>query len=484
MRAAAGRRAGLVHCALACLAVLYYIAWEIAHRGVYAYDQGIYQISDADEWRYTACSRLVARGYVLFDQVFSAQPPLLFLSLAAGIRTVSDSIDGARWVEIAFGLLLLLSLGWLAWLLWDRTIAVVAMALLAVSPGFLIYSHTVEAEVPMTALATLSLALVALYARNRRLLVCSAAGIVLAAAVLMKFFAFEAIVPALALLWNGRPARLRDSLRPATVFVLSVLVPVALELAVVSPARQWQQVVDMHDRAASIAFPNGTPAPKIVGQFLTLDLGMTVLAGAGLLILLLSRRRRCLAFSASWLLGSCAMLLAFHPLFQHHAAILVAPLALAAGVGAVEGLRALVGRKKSVGMVGVAALLAYLISVPRLAHADRHALYAGDSSLEGRIAAYIDTHSSTSDMVAVDDLRLADMAHRFVPPPLCDPSDVRRLAGYLTSADLISATEQYRPRLVVISFGTFGQFPRYVSWLAGHYRSDKLDNNVTVYTRR
>src|SRR5947209_17021992 len=113
-----GRRLQSILASLGLLvAVSFYLWWEIVHRGIFQYAQSIYPIDDADEWRYTACSRLVAHGYDLFSQVFSAQPPLLFLSLSGGMHAIEDSIMGARWVEIAFGLLALVCAAWIVWLM-------------------------------------------------------------------------------------------------------------------------------------------------------------------------------------------------------------------------------------------------------------------------------------------------------------------------------------------------------------------------------
>ena len=149
-------------------AFVFYLVWEFLHRGVYAYSTALYPFDDADEWRYTACSRLVEHGYSLFDQVFSAQPPLFFLSLASGMRVFGDSITGARGTEVAFGAIALAATAWMAWELAGPISAAVAAAALAVSPTFLVYSHAVEAEVPMMALVTLSLALVVSYRRTGR----------------------------------------------------------------------------------------------------------------------------------------------------------------------------------------------------------------------------------------------------------------------------------------------------------------------------
>ena len=458
-----------------------YLLWEIAHRGVYLYNTAIYQQDPADEWRYTACSRLVAHGYALFSQVFSAQPPLLFLSLATGTRLGGDSILGARWVEILFGLLGLCCAAWIAGSLGGRYAAAVASLLLAVSPGFLLYSHAVEAEGPMAALVALSLALTVQYRRDRRALWLIGGGFVLALAVLMKLFAAETIAPA-AWMVVADPQKTRARARALATYAVAAAVPLALDFGLVSPSQQWRQVITLHNRAAAIHLRSVTPAAEILGHYLTLDLGLTLLAGMSLVILTATHYYRDETFFALWLLGTIVMLLLFHPLFPHHAAILSIPLAVTAGCGISPVVKGVGDRRFTLLLAGLGALL-YVALIPRLAHADRHLLISAPPASSNPLVTYIVRHSRPGDFIGADDLQLADEAHRLVPPPLCDPSNVRLRAGYLTSSDLISATRRYQPKLVVSSFGIFQQVPAYLRWLGSHYRSGHAFG-ASVYSRR
>jgi Dolichyl-phosphate-mannose-protein mannosyltransferase len=506
----------------AAAGVLFYLAWEIAHRGIYLYSQNVYKVDDADEWRYVACSRLVVHGYRLFDQVFSAQPPLLFASLATGMRLFGDGIGGARWVELLFGVLALAGVGWLTCRLAGRWAAAASVVLLSVSPGFLIYYHTIEAEGPMMALAVLSLAL-ALEAGKRvppadlaretvtggkrfprgPLWWAAAAGLALAAAVLTKFFAVEVIVPGLWLLvaWSRS---IRRSAPTIASYVAGAVIPVALDFLLLSPAKQWQQVIQMHERAASAPLPDLIPAHTIVWSFLTLDAGLSILAVAGMAILVLRGQWRHLVFAILWLGGSIGMLLIFRPLFPHHAAILLAPLGVVPGIGLISRpslhpnrgrpnepkenrltykIHRLRADRRVAAIVAIAAL-AYLGFAVRLVHDDRHALYGSGSKGSELLATYLSSHTTGSDLIVADDVRAVDLAGRLVAPPLCDPSTVRLKAGYLTAADLVDATINYRVRLVAPTTGLFAQAPGYISWLRGHYRAQKGPGGDVVYFRR
>lgn len=460
------------------LAIIIYLGWEVWRRGVYQYTTGIYPIDDADEWRYTACSRLVEHGYTMFHQVFSAQPPLLFLSLAQGMALLGDSIAGARWVEIAFGLLGLLSAAWIGWIIAGPVAGGAAALLLAVSPGYLVYSHAVEAEGPMMALMTLSLALALTYARIGSRLLPALVGLSLAAAVLMKLFAIEALAPAIWIILSRRDDG-QHNVRALVTFLLAAAVPVLAELALVYPAQQWDQVVRLHQRVAAAYLPGLTPPLQVVGQFLALDLGLSLLAASGLAVLVVLRRRAEAGFLGLWLGGSLIMLLAFRPLFPHHPAILLTSLGVCAGI-AVGELFELV-RNVRVAVPVVAALLCYGVLLPRLAHDDRHLLYGGVSPRVSALAAYVRARTAPAQFVATDDLAVADRAHRLVPPPLCDPSNVRLRAGYLTAEDLISSTRRYHTALVLPSFGIYEQVAGYLAWLAQHYRREPAPDGVTAF---
>jgi 4-amino-4-deoxy-L-arabinose transferase-like glycosyltransferase len=458
------------------LSVAFFLWWQLAHRGVYAYATAIYPIDDADEWRYTACSRLVAHGYHLFDQVFSAQPPLLFLSLAGAMKVTGETITGARTAEIALGVVALLASVWLSWQLAGRWAGAVTGIVLAVSPGFLIYAHTVEAEGPMMALSALSLAFGVAACKRDSWPLALLAGLALAGSVLFKLFALEAALP-LAWALAGRWPLGRRAIARASISACGAVVPLILDFGLVSPLYQWRQVIELHDKAASVPLPNLLSPATIVREFLTLDAGLSLLALAGLAAALLVRRWYAAGLLLLWLPGSIVMLLLFRPLFPHHAAILAAPLAVSAGVGVGVGFACLRGRRL-VALLPAAALLAYGAFLPRLAHDDRHVLVSAPAA--DPLAAWVAAQSSPGQLVAPDNVRIAVLADRLVPPPLCDPSTVRVKAGYLTAADLISVTERYHP-VLVLPTGVFAGFPAYIDWLKNHYRPGPAPGGVVAF---
>ncbi len=468
--------------ALGALSGAFYALWEYTHRGVYAYSTSQYPFDDADEWRYTACSRLVEHGYSLFSQVYSAQPPLFFWSLAAFMRFGGDSIASARTAEIIFGAIALLAAVWLAWQLAGPPAGAVAAVVLAVSPPFLLYSHAVEAEGPMMAFMTLSLALAVRYRRTGSRIAIAGAGLVLAAALLMKLFALEAFLPVFWLI-ASRERSLRGMILPFGAFCAFAGLPLALDLALVSPRQQWSQVISLHSAASTTPLPNLDPPLHVIWQFLVFDGGLTGLAVLGVLALAVTRRFDTLGFVATWLGGQLIMLALFRPLFPHHPAILSTSLAVCAGVGAAALVGEIRGRRATPLVLGFSGALLYCAFLPRLISSDRHTLLDATPGNVTVLAHYVAVSTSPNEFVAADNVRVAEQAGRMVPPPLCDPSNVRFYAGQLSAADLIGATRSYRAALVIAT-GNFNLAPSYIAWVRTHYRPVTVRGGGTVYRLR
>jgi hypothetical protein len=240
----------------------------------------------------------------------------------------------------------------------------------------------------------------------------------------------------------------------------------------------------MHSRAASIALPGATPPFDVLRQFFALDLGLSVLAAAGLLSLVLLVRWWDATFLGLWVIGSLAMLAAFRPLFPHHPVILTSGLAVAAGVGAAVCVRSLQTVQPSLLLPAVLGALVYVTLLPRLLHDDRHVLYAGENPRIPPLVAFVERRTAANAMVATDDLAVADEAQRLVPPPLCDPSNVRLRSGYLSAATLIDATRRYHATVVLPTFGIYQQVPQYMDWVRRHYRAETARSGETAYIRK
>ena len=183
---------GVIMIASSLVAVAIY---EMAHLAGFSFGQSLYSIDDYDEGVYTATASLIAQGHQLYGQIYSAQPPLFPASMAVTFRLFGAGVSEARITVLLFGLITILAVAWVAFQALGWLAAGLAAALLSVSPEFLVYSHAIEEEVPMLALATVALALGMRWRSSRQLFPAILSGLFFGFAILTKFFAFALLAP-------------------------------------------------------------------------------------------------------------------------------------------------------------------------------------------------------------------------------------------------------------------------------------------------
>ncbi len=359
---------GALSIALGLLVVGLFLWWEGRSASGVTYSHwgplGKAAGDDYDEGAYVLAAQSVIRGYALFSQVFSAQPAFFLPSLALALRFIHDPVVAAHLYEAACGALTLLAVFLMAARAYRPLAGPLAAALLAVSPGFLLYAHAVESEAPMLAFCTLAVAAAQWYYLRPRRGAAVLAGLLLMAGTEMKLLSVVVVVPLVLLmgggLWYGQRSgrSIRALALDIILFLLALAVPALLVLLLFAPGAQWDQVIVFHLRSGRVP---ATVLPSSLGSngdalktFLGYDVGLLVVAGAGLVVVLLwafssrgaARARRtghAGAGAASahkdwlplvyllWALSTGLFLLRYHPLFQHQFLPLLPPLALLGG---------------------------------------------------------------------------------------------------------------------------------------------------------
>jgi hypothetical protein len=115
----------------------------------------------ADEGFELAKATLCAHGYKLYTEIWNDQPPLHTFLVVQVIKHVSHSILGPRLLTSGFTVILLSSLFFLIRRLSGLGTAVVAVAMLIASPGFLELSASCMLEIPGLAPAVAGLSVLA-----------------------------------------------------------------------------------------------------------------------------------------------------------------------------------------------------------------------------------------------------------------------------------------------------------------------------------
>jgi hypothetical protein len=482
--------------------IIAFLAFELGHLTGYSFGSATYSISDYDEGVYMETAALMAHGYRLFSQIYSAQPPLFPSVIAAAYKLAGDGSVQARVVLLLFGLLLLVGCGLVAGQIRGWVAAGAAVLLLAISPEFLVYSHAIEEEVPMSALTAWSLALALVWWKRRGLLPACSAGVLFGLAVLTKFFAFALVVPLVLIaaiaMWDARAnhAELRGVVRDTLGCLVSALLVFGISL-VAFGGSEWSQMVG--DRVtATNKYASVEPLQSMssnLHQILSFggtDAGLMILAFAGGIVLLLNDWRMGLVVDG-WAASTLLLLARYHPLMGHHPVVILAPAATLAGLAVTyvwPGSRtdphetsnpvqplvpAFSSLKRTTLVVAGAALVLYVLLAPRLVTAYPTLLVSGSVDDRQLAAEWLRENVPPGSFVASADPLICVEAGRLCVPDLVDTSYIRMASGKLTSAQAIRDTIRYRATAVAVwqrfrPAPHFSVMAAYASWVRSHYQ--------------
>lgn len=435
---------------------------------------------DFDEGVYAETAAAAAAGNRLYTAVFLSQPPLFIGVLAHTFGTFGRSLAAGRGAALGFSVLWLACLAVLAARGSRPRAALWAVAIAGSAPAFVTASHTIQMEGPSEALAALAVALGLTTDggpnRTSRWGLgewqrWGAAGLAAGLAVMTKFTAVTCLVPlAVAVLTADRaisPKRLIA--RAATLTAGAFVAAAAAVIWTGSPLpAMWQEAVVFHGAVARAigADPGRTAALLLdfaVANWFLVALGLAGVAGAA------AGGQRCPGGGgqrgavAAWLAADLVAVFLWRPVWAHHLVIFVTPLAVL-GAAAVETIWR--GAERAGG------------TSPRPVHSGAPRLAAGTlilcwlAALAGTGAAVVPERSGSlaaaagraaqrvpaGSWIVADDPMVAFLAGRDVPPPLCDPSEMRMRAGWLTEGTLTAALADPRVHGVVLWRGTFRRF--------------------------
>jgi hypothetical protein len=452
-------------------------AFEISHSGGYTYaDWRGNAWSNYDEGVYIVSARALNQGYSIFSQVFSSQPPLFLALLALALRVGGGAAEAGNAYALICGIATLIGVAWLCWEIGGWWPALLGSAVLALSPGFLLAAHAIEAEAPMLAFGSLAVAAATRYARIGARGWLVAAGLLVAAATLSKLLAVALVLPLVvavvlaARTWSPL-AWVQRCLADLSVAAACVLAPLIVAFLALAPSDLYDQVIRFHLRAsAAYAFQTMQGNLDLLRTFFSWDTGLLALAIGGVAVAAMTRKTL-VALPLAWLLATLATTVDYHPLFIHHLTVLVAPLAalagLAAGFERVPGPHAML--RSLCFLVLLAALVVDAIRLPIVLDHDRGLFARGTNPINAARAQWLDANSGPHDFVLVDDQTLAEAANRLVPPALTDTSIVRNAAGYLPLSLLIQQASAYQVHAVLLSRALLGVQP-FVQWLQQHFQ--------------
>jgi 4-amino-4-deoxy-L-arabinose transferase-like glycosyltransferase len=426
-------------------------------------------------------------GEALFNPVFSASPPVFIEILSFNLSIFGDSVVVGRLTVLAFAIVSLASVAWIAWRLYTPSAAPVAALFLGVSLIFFREARIVYCEMPALAFALLSLALLweSIRASNRW---CNiAAGVCFSLGMLCKFTVFPYLVPALFIMacsidaqgTNGfgivRLAPLKQTLKHAMLFTLGSVVTLAILLRYDLNAF-YDQAIRFHLDAETAFRNEGSINLDLLVDLFRIELGLTAAAVAGV-IALARRHRLTSAYLLIWVAAAIGFCWKHTPLQFHHTVILFPPLALSAAclVPFAAGLSQPAWRLVAV----VTAILlpisigasAIKLTVAPVWFVQRDVGEILD--LEPTPADEVDAMAMIQQLAKPDQYVISDQpmqvfrSGRNTSPELCDTSFTRIRSGYLSDEQAIEGSRN--AQVVILWTGRLESLPLFTKWVEGNF---------------
>ncbi len=452
---------------------------------------------DPDEGINAIKALMVHRGYSLYREVWSDQPPLFTHLLRQWFLLWGWEVHIGRVLVLVFASLIVFATYDLVRMTWGHRAAVFGAVFLPCSAHFVPLSVSIMVGLPSVSFAVLCVWAVVRWARRDRRLWLVVAGLLFGFSLLTKLMtAF--LFPVLAV-WVGLLARLGRGSRSRTawwkrpaIWALSVIVTGAVLLRLLG-APDFSQLVLPHLEAGKAAMLERYGIGGLVKSVYE-DWALAALAVLGTLLII---RRRCweLLIIPLWAGTALAALSVHRPFWYHYNLLLTVVACPAAGLAVAEIFargwrsdwqRRAMGRL-AMRLAAVATTVALAVSLVRGAKFEPRDTVNPTPSAKQAVDA-MTRFRELRTVVFADDPMYAFRAGHEVPPQLAVVSLKRIATGNLTVEEILEALKEQPPTQVVLSHG----FPpaiseQIVAAIADRYRvvfADRVTNRVRVYVRR
>jgi 4-amino-4-deoxy-L-arabinose transferase-like glycosyltransferase len=293
-----------------------------------------------DEGYQLMTSFLMSKGFVLYKEIWSDQPPLFVLLLDWAFKLFGPSILAARLVAAGFGLLLFATLYQVVKGFLGPWQALLAMFFLLASPGLLELSISVMQEVPTFSVALVSVLLLFQWRTRQHWIWLLASGIAMGLALGIKLTAIL-VIPAMLveMLLEFKQKYSLDWIKIVSFSVLRWSAAAAITFALIALVwgrGSFQSSYRAHFAENSV---HGMDRPEDFTPPIDvfLDHSEGVLAAiAGIIIIVRRRRVREFAFPCVWMVTTSAVHAVHRPWWMYYYLHLAIPMAWLAGFAVSE----------------------------------------------------------------------------------------------------------------------------------------------------
>ncbi len=456
---------------------------------------------DPDEGIELAKATLYSQGYQLYEPIWNDQPPLLTLLLAGWLKLFGFQIVAARLLILGFATVLvgaffntlMLIVG-----LWPALLGTVALCL---TLDFLRLSVSVMQGLPAIALVMLAIyLLIDTPKKGGQYLPLIASGVCFGLSLQIKLYT-ALLLPA-CFLHLALGASFQEwrhfkisRLRLGLVWFAACAVTV-LAIAYPTHSLSITQVLGTHfDGAAQVSLQR-EPSWQLLLMFLAQDLDYTLLAGAGI-FLLLKQRSPLPVLPLVWLFTVWVGLTYYQPLWYHYYPLISVPVVWLASYGLTPAFKFFRQKQwfKTLGwqnlkrptVGGVAAgfvLFAIALTPIKLGvNAFINHQFVADSKPKLEVIEKVQALKPSTQWLFTDLPIVAFYTGLKVPPELAVFSTKRIASGSLSDAKLLKILQTYQPEQVLL-----GRYPKIEAaltpFLSQHYRKQYAKDKVTQYVHK
>ncbi len=442
---------------------------------------------------------LVSRGYSLYSQIWSDQPPLFTQLLAILFRINGPGVYASRLLVLLFSCLMVWAVVQFLRLAWGNVAALAGAILLILLPVFIALSAAVLVGQPSLAMAAVSLLALAAWHRRRSRIFLVLSALALCASILIKLFtAFLAPIFAAGLLiseiiYSGKDGKWLSRISPALIWLL-VFVSVTLigGLILAGPGSLVQLVETPWAASRATEYP---PNQQIYPITTILRDAWAILLLAMVGVVFLFRERRWLMlYPLAWMVVAYVSLLNLKPVWFHHQLLVTLPAAMLAAGATAETFRLAAGaiRHQPAGRLtwiwlagGLAAIILVLFSrTPDVINTIRARPIPPEerNAYEDKVQRKIEQYASKTNWIVTDLPMYAFRAGKLVPPNLAVISWKRFAAGELTETEIMDTVEEYQPEQILL--GRF-ELPALEPYLNEHYfKLLQREDDLVLYIRK
>lgn len=443
---------------------------------------------------------LVSRGYSLYSQVWSDQPPLHTDLLALIFRLNGPGVFSARLLTLVFTCLLIWAVVQVVRRAWSNGAALAACLLLILLPTFPLLSVAALIGQPALTLACVSLVSLLYWQKRRSWTLLALSGIGMGLSLLTKAFTgfvipvFAGVLVGIEYFENAPPRKLSRAMQPALVWGGFIgLSTIVMSLLLVGPANLAQLVQPHLAAAQSDSYPPNEQLYSI--WFYLQDAWPILLLALVGLVIAFKQRRVLMFYPAVWLAAASLILSFYEPIWSHHQMLVTIPAAMLAGGAAAEGLGWLARQgKQKIKLTSESALYAtalilalstLIVRMPDVLgqfHVNQDADSEPRAAYEDRVMRRINQYAPRTQWMVTDLPMYAFRAGLLTPPNLAVISWKRLAAGDLSEGDILNTIQELKPEQILLGRFRFEQVEAFIQ--ADYFPVLEREDQLKLYIRK